>query len=86
MTQSSKPWTDKVAVITGGASGIGEAAAIEFVSRGAKIVILDRAKTPPHALSTPAQKWFDISVIPVALRSPVEKLTVSASIAAVLAP
>ena len=61
MTQSSKPWTDKVGVITGGASGIGEATAIEFVSRGAKVVILDRAKTPPKALSNEMFIACDVS-------------------------
>lgn len=36
-------WTDKVAVITGGASGIGEATAAAFSARGARVVVLDRA-------------------------------------------
>lgn len=44
MTKITADWTDKVAIVTGGASGIGEAAAGEFVSRGAKVVILDRVQ------------------------------------------
>jgi NAD(P)-dependent dehydrogenase (short-subunit alcohol dehydrogenase family) len=43
MGHDEKPWTNKVAVITGGASGIGEATVAEFLGREAKVVVLDRA-------------------------------------------
>jgi NAD(P)-dependent dehydrogenase (short-subunit alcohol dehydrogenase family) len=36
-------WRNRVAVVTGGASGIGEAAATEFADRGTQVVVLDRA-------------------------------------------
>ena len=32
---------DKVALVTGGASGLGQATVEDFVSKGAKVVILD---------------------------------------------
>ena len=37
-------WTGKVSIVTGGASGIGAATAVQFASRGAKVVILDRVR------------------------------------------
>lgn len=40
----------KVAVVTGGGSGIGQAAAIRFAREGARVVMLDR--TPEHAEKT----------------------------------
>jgi NAD(P)-dependent dehydrogenase (short-subunit alcohol dehydrogenase family) len=39
-------WTNKVAVITGAASGIGAATSAEFASRGANVVVLDRVQRP----------------------------------------
>ncbi len=42
MTET-KRFQDKIAVVTGGASGIGQATALAFVKEGAKVVILDLA-------------------------------------------
>jgi len=42
MSDNALQLTDKVIVITGGANGVGKAAAIECALRGAKVVIADR--------------------------------------------
>lgn len=42
MTQSTS-WQDKVAVVTGGSSGIGKAAAMTLAERGAKVLITGRS-------------------------------------------
>nr|WP_025686489.1 SDR family NAD(P)-dependent oxidoreductase [Paenibacillus maysiensis] len=42
----------KIAVVSGGGSGIGKAPATRFAEQGAKVVMLDR--TPKHAEETKA--------------------------------
>jgi len=39
---ADREWADRIAVVTGGSSGIGEATVVEFIARGAKVVVLDR--------------------------------------------
>jgi NAD(P)-dependent dehydrogenase (short-subunit alcohol dehydrogenase family) len=56
-----KAWTGKVAVVTGGASGIGEATVAEYSARGAKVVILDRTVVKPSSPGETLSLACDVS-------------------------
>ncbi len=43
---TSQRFTDRIAVVTGAAQGIGKAAALRMAAEGAQVVIADRASTP----------------------------------------
>lgn len=50
MTQQSV-WKDKVAIVTGGSSGIGKATALELAQSGAKVLITGRSEAPLMAVA-----------------------------------
>jgi NAD(P)-dependent dehydrogenase (short-subunit alcohol dehydrogenase family) len=50
------------AVVTGGASGIGEAIALAFLERNDAVIVLDRAKPNSHRLNAPDVLWLETDV------------------------
>jgi 2-keto-3-deoxy-L-fuconate dehydrogenase len=56
---SSQELAGRVAVVTGGASGIGAACAAEFERRGAKVAIVDRSVSEDGDVTRPLEPVFD---------------------------
>ena len=78
---------DKVAIVTGGASGLGRATTEEMISRGAKVVIFDtsgaeiaRATSPAYRNEMPHPGWVEQNpeevwqAVVAAIRAAVERL------------
>jgi hypothetical protein len=64
-------FTNKIVVITGGTSGIGLAAAIQFIKEGAKVVKIERRPQPrielPHSILWTIPLRFDSMLGPNAI-------------------
>ena len=57
---------DKVAIVTGGASGIGRATVLRFVQEGAKVVVADRNRTGGEEVQRLAQEFSqDVAFAPL---------------------
>ncbi|MFN6886049.1 SDR family NAD(P)-dependent oxidoreductase, partial [Proteus mirabilis] len=63
-TQIDFTLSNKVAVITGGAAGIGLSIAQMFIEKGAKVALLDRSEQVEqvaHRLNSAVGIWCDVS-------------------------
>src|SRR6478735_9425836 len=63
----------KVAVVTGGNSGLGEAAALRLAAAGATVVTLDRAGAAPGGLATVACDVSDPQSVSAAVAQVIER-------------